>query len=171
MNLKENIRTIPDFPIPGILFYDITTLIRHRAAFSETIRLMTEKAKQFGPIDAIASPEARGFIFSTPLTHSLGAGFIPIRKPGKLPYKTVSKSYELEYGSNTIHMDIDAVKPGDRVLLVDDLLATGGTMEACRALIEENGGTVVGALFAIELLELKGRQNIRTQAVESIIQY
>ena len=171
MNLKEHIRTIPDFPISGILFYDITTLIRHREALSETLHLMMEKAKRFGPIDAIASPEARGFVFATPLAQVLGVGFIPIRKPGKLPYKTVSKSYELEYGSNTIHMDIDAVKPGNRILLVDDLLATGGTMEACRALIEENGGTVVGAVFAIELLELKGRENIHTKNIESIIQY
>jgi adenine phosphoribosyltransferase len=171
INLADHIREVPDFPIPGILFYDITTLIRNSEAFRETIRQLTEKVKPWGQIDLIAAPEARGFIFAAPLAAELGAGLIPIRKPGKLPYKTVSKSYDLEYGTNTIQMNIDAVKPGDRVLFVDDLLATGGTMEACRQLVVENGGHVVGAAFVIELLFLNGRKKIKMDKIEPLIKY
>ena len=171
MNLAEHIRTVPDFPQPGILYYDITTLIENKDAFRESVRRLAEKVVPWGPFDAIAAPEARGFIFAAPLAIELGAGLIPIRKPGKLPYKTVSRSYELEYGNNTIQMHVDAVKPGSRILLVDDLLATGGTIDACRQLIEENGGTVAGAAFLIELLFLNGRDKLKTPNVVSLIQY
>lgn len=171
IDLAEHIRTIPDFPIPGILFYDITTLIRDGAVFKETLHRLAEKVAAWGPVDAIAAPEARGFIFAAPMASELGVGLIPIRKPGKLPFKTVSKSYDLEYGSNTVQMNVDAVNPGDRILLIDDLLATGGTMEACRELIEEQGGKVVGAAFVMELLSLKGREKLKTPNIEVLLQY
>ncbi|MDR0870123.1 MAG: adenine phosphoribosyltransferase [Planctomycetaceae bacterium] len=169
-NLINHIRTVPDFPIPGVLFYDITTLIQDGTLFQEVITQLADKSKQWGKIDLIAAPEARGFIFAAPLADRLGAGLIPIRKPGKLPFKTVSKSYDLEYGTNTIQMNVDAVKTGDRVLMVDDLLATGGTMEACRQLVHESGGVVAGALFVIELLALKGRERIKTTDIETLLQ-
>jgi len=171
MNLSDHIRTVPDFPVPGILYYDITTLIENKDAFRESVWLLVDKVTPWGPFDAVAAPEARGFIFAAPLAIELGAGLIPIRKPGKLPYKTVAKSYELEYGTNTIQMHVDVVKPGSRILLVDDLLATGGTIDACRQLIEENGGTVVGIAFLIELLFLNGRDKLRTPNIVSLIQY
>jgi len=169
LNLTDHIRTIPDFPKPGILFYDITTLIHHAGAFKEAIRQLAEAVKEWGHIDFIAAPEARGFIFAAPLALELGAGLIPIRKPGKLPYKTVAKSYELEYGTNTVQIHSDAISPGNRVLLLDDLLATGGTMEATRQLVAELGGEVVGAAFVVELLALKGREKIGTPNIKSLL--
>ena len=171
MNLSEHIRTVPDFPVPGILFYDITTLIENKDAFRESVRQLAGKVAPWGPFDTIAAPEARGFIFAAPLAVELGVGLIPIRKPGKLPYKTVAKSYELEYGTNTIQMHADAVKKGSRILLIDDLLATGGTIDACRQLVEENGGTVIGMAFLIELLFLNGRDKIKAPNIASLIQY
>ena len=171
MNLTEHIRTIPDFPKPGILFYDITTLIEHADAFRDTVRRLAEAVKEWMPIDLIAAPEARGFIFAAPLAIELGVGFIPIRKPGKLPFTTISKSYELEYGANTIQINSDAVQPGHRVLLLDDLLATGGTMEASRQLVVELGGEVVGGVFVMELLALKGREKINTPNIKSLLQF
>ncbi|MDR1485439.1 MAG: adenine phosphoribosyltransferase [Planctomycetaceae bacterium] len=171
INLNDHIRTIPDFPIPGILFYDITTLIRKGDVFNETINRLAESVELFKPFDAIVAPESRGFIFAAPLAARLNVGLIPIRKPGKLPCKTVSKSYDLEYGTNTVQMDIDAIKEGGRVLIVDDLLATGGTVEACRSLVEENGGQVTAAVFVIELTSLKGREKIKTKNIISLLQY
>ncbi|MDR2114831.1 MAG: adenine phosphoribosyltransferase [Planctomycetaceae bacterium] len=169
--LADNIREVADFPMPGIIFYDITTLIQKGDLFRNVIRQLAEKVQSWGQIDLIASPEARGFIFAAPLATELGAGLVPIRKPGKLPFKTVSKSYDLEYGTNTVQMNIDAIRPGNRVLLVDDLLATGGTMEACRQLVAESGGEVVGAAFVIELLFLNGRNKIKIDKIETLIQY
>ncbi|MDR0328351.1 MAG: adenine phosphoribosyltransferase [Planctomycetaceae bacterium] len=171
MNLVNHIRTVPDFPKPGILFYDITTLIQHAEAFKTTIRQLADAVKEWGRIDLIAAPEARGFIFAAPLALELGAGLIPIRKPGKLPFTTISKSYDLEYGSNIIQINSDAVSPGNRVLLMDDLLATGGTMEACRQLVTELGGEIVGAAFVMELLALKGRDKIATPNIKSLLQF
>ena len=171
MDLAEHIRTIPDFPKPGILFYDITTLIQHAEAFTTTVRQLADAIKEWERIDLIAAPEARGFIFAAPLAIELEVGLIPIRKPGKLPFSTVSKSYDLEYGSNMIQINSDAVSPGKRVLLLDDLLATGGTMEACRQLVTELGGEVVGAVFVMELLALKGREKIDMPNVKSLLQF
>lgn len=160
INLSDSIRSVFDFPIQGVHFRDITPLLENPTAFREAVRQFVEAVKDWGRIDCIAAPEARGFIFAAPVAIELGAGLVPIRKPGKLPFKTVSLSYELEYGQNTIQMHVDAVKPGNRVLLIDDLLATGGTMDACRELIENQGGEIAGAVFLIELLELKGREKI-----------
>ena len=171
INLTEHIRTIPDFPKPGILFYDIATLIHHAEAFKTTIGQLADLVKEWGRIDLIAAPEARGFIFAAPLALELGAGLVPVRKPGKLPYTTVSKSYDLEYGSNTVQIHSDAVSPGNRVLLLDDLLATGGTMEATRQLVAELGGEVVGAAFVIELSFLKGREKINTPHIKSLLSF
>ena len=170
-SLSEHVRTIPDFPKPGILFYDITTLIQNAEAFKTSVKQLADAVKEWGRIDLIAAPEARGFIFAAPLAVELSAGLIPIRKPGKLPFTTVSKSYDLEYGSNMIQMNSDAVSPGSRVLLVDDLLATGGTMGACRQLITELGGEVAGVACVIELLSLKGRENIGTANIKSLMQF
>ena len=171
IDLAKHIRTVADFPKPGILFYDITTLIQHAEAFRETIKKLADAVKDWGTIDLIAAPEARGFIFAAPLALELGAGLVPIRKPGKLPFTTVSKSYELEYGSNTIQINEDAVSQGSRVLLLDDLLATGGTMEACRQLVNDLGGEVVGAVFVMELLALKGREKIGTANIKSLLEF
>ena len=171
MNLADHIRTIPDFPKPGVLFYDITTLIQHPEAFKVTVRQLADAVKKWEHIDLIAAPEARGFVFAAPLAIELGVGLIPIRKPGKLPFTTISKSYDLEYGSNMIQINSDAVQPGNKVLLLDDLLATGGTIEACRQLVEELGGEIVGAVFVMELLALKGRKKINTANVKSLLQF
>ncbi len=173
-NISDYIRSVFDFPIPGVHFRDITPLLENSAAFQDSIHQMVEAVKDWGKIDCVAAPEARGFIFATPVALELKAGLVPIRKPGKLPYKTVSLSYELEYGQNTIQMHADAIKPGTRVLLIDDLLATGGTMDACRQLIENQGGEVAGAVFLIELLDLKGREKlskIPADRVKTLIQY
>ncbi len=170
-NIADYVRTIPDFPKPGIVFYDITTILQNGPAFKEAVRQLAGKISAWGHVDAIAAPEARGFIFAAPLAVELGAGLIAVRKPGKLPWKTVSKSYDLEYGSNTVQMNIDAVKKSDRIVLVDDLLATGGTMEACRELVAENGGEVVGAAFVMELLSLEGRKRIKLDNIETLLQY
>jgi adenine phosphoribosyltransferase len=153
------------------LFYDITTLIQHAEAFKTTIRQLADAVKEWGRIDLIAAPEARGFIFAAPLSIELGVGLIPIRKPGKLPFTTVSKSYDLEYGSNVIQINSDAVAPGQRVLLLDDLLATGGTIEASRQLVAELGGEVVGAVFVMELLALQGREKILLPNIKSLLQF
>ena len=171
INLADHIRTVPGFPKPGILFYDITTLIHRADIFKETVRQLADAVKEWGAIDLIAAPEARGFIFAAPLALELGAGLIPIRKPGKLPFKTVSKSYELEYGTNTVQIHSDAISPGNRVLLLDDLLATGGTMAATRQLVAELGGEVVGAAFVVELLALKGREKIGTPNIKSLLEF
>ena len=171
LDLTKHIRTIPGFPKPGILFYDITTLIHHAEAFKETIRQLADAVKEWGRIDFIAAPEARGFIFAAPLALELGAVLVPIRKPGKLPFTTVAKSYELEYGTNTVQIHSDAISPGNRVLLLDDLLATGGTMEATRQLVAELGGEVVGVVFVMELLALKGREKISTPNIKSLLKF
>ncbi len=171
INIADYVRTIPDFPKPGIVFYDMTTILQNGPAYKETVRQLVEKISAWGPVDAVAAPEARGFIFAAPLAVELGASLIVIRKPGKLAWKTASKSYDLEYGSNTVHMNVDAVKKGDRVVLVDDLLATGGTMEACRELVTENGGDVLGAAFVMELLSLEGRKKIKLDRIETLLKY
>lgn len=170
LNLSEYVRAIPDFPKPGILFRDITPLLGNPSAFAETIERMADLIRG-EKIDALVAAEARGFIFAAPLALALGAAFVPVRKPGKLPYETHSYSYDLEYGSDTLQMHTDALKPGSKVWIVDDLLATGGTVEACVKLLENFKAEVVGALFCIELEFLDGRSRLAPHRVEALLKY
>ena len=170
MDFKEKIAIVPNFPKEGISFKDITPLIGDGKAFQELIDTMAKKLKEL-KVDYIAGPEARGFIFGVPLAYALGVGFIPIRKPGKLPQETVSITYDLEYGTDTLEIHKNAFKRGDRVALVDDLLATGGTISACAKLIKLAGGEVASIDFMIELTELKGRDKLEGYHVESMVQY
>lgn len=170
MHLADYIRAIPDFPKPGILFRDITPLLASPPAFREAINQLASHYRG-EPIDAVAAAEARGFIFAAPLALELNAAFVPVRKPGKLPYDTHTFEYELEYGTDTLQIHVDGVTPGQRVLLVDDLLATGGTIEACCRLVEKAGAKVVGCAFAIELGFLGGRARIAPHEAFSLIQY
>lgn len=159
MDISSFIRKIPDYPKPGILFYDITPLLGAGDAFRQTIDLMYEQTHHLRPTKIVAA-EARGFLFAAPLALRFNIGLVPIRKPGKLPYKTLSASYDLEYGSNTLCMHADALEPGDRVLIVDDVLATGGTVQAMMKLVNEGGGEVVGCSMLMELDALEGRKKI-----------
>jgi adenine phosphoribosyltransferase len=170
MNLNDYIRDIPDFPKEGIIFKDISPLLGDAAALTASIDQLAEKlaGKQ---IDAVAGVEARGFIFGPLLAQRLGVGFVPVRKPGKLPAATVSKSYDLEYGQATIEIHTDAIQPGARVLVVDDLLATGGTAVAACSLLEELGGEIVACAFVVELSFLPGRAALEGHDVVSLIQY
>lgn len=170
MDLKKKIRNIPDFPKKGIVFRDITTLLADPEAFKESVEKLYERYKD-EEIDAVLGAEARGFIFGAVLAYKLGVGFIPVRKPGKLPFKTTKVSYDLEYGSNILEMHLDAVKKGDRVLIVDDLVATGGTAKAKAELVEKMGGKVSGFCFLIELEFLKPRELLKGYDVFSLITY
>lgn len=170
MDLKKYIADVPDFPKEGILFRDITPLMQDGEAFKEACNQIIEFAKEVNA-EVIAGPESRGFIFGCPVAYNLGIGFVPVRKPNKLPRKTISYKYDLEYGSNELHMHADSVKPGQKVLIVDDLLATGGTVEATIKLIEDMGGTVVGCAFLIELEALKGRELLNKYQVHSVLKY
>ncbi|MBM3187642.1 MAG: adenine phosphoribosyltransferase [Chloroflexi bacterium] len=170
MDLARYIRDVPDFPIEGVLFRDITPLLRDPAAFRETIDILAARyAEQ--RIDIVVAIESRGFIFAAPLAYKLGAGMVPVRKPGKLPAATLSREYSLEYGTNTLEIHRDAIEAGQRVLLVDDLLATGGSAKAAIELIEQLGGVVVGVAFVIELEFLKGMEKLVGYDVFSIIKY
>jgi adenine phosphoribosyltransferase len=170
MDLAQYIRDVPDFPKPGILFKDITPLLTEPAAFQSAIDRLAAHYRD-RPIDSVAAAEARGFLFAAPLALSLRKPLIPLRKPGKLPYRTHALQYDLEYGSAELQMHIDGVAEGARVLLVDDVLATGGTMEAGCRLIEKAGGQVVGCAFLLELTFLHGRDKLRPHEVFSLIQY
>lgn len=170
IDLRSYIRSIPDFPKPGILFRDITPLLGSPEAFREAVRQLAEAVRDRN-VQAIAAAEARGFLFAAPLALELNVGLIPIRKPGKLPADKLSHSYALEYGTDTLEMHKDAIKPGMRVLVVDDLLATGGTVEACCRLIEKSGGIVVGCAFLIELVDLKGAERLAAYKPVSLIQF
>jgi len=170
MDLKGKIRDIPDFPKAGIIFKDITTLLKDGAAFRYCIDQMAEQAKTLG-VEVVVGPEARGFAIGAPLAYTLQAGFVPVRKPGKLPAATVSYSYALEYGEDTLEMHADAIQPGQRVLVVDDLLATGGTAAAAAELVKQRGGEVVGMMFIIELTFLRGREFLQAYDVFSLVQY
>ncbi len=166
--LEGFIRDIPDFPKKGIIFKDITPLLADPAALSLAVELMSMPFKDKG-VGVVVGVESRGFIFGSAVARALSCGFVPVRKPGKLPYKTKSVSYELEYGTDTLEIHIDAVKEGQNVLMVDDLLATGGTMEACCKLIKELGGNIVGISFLVELEFLNGREKLKEYEVYSII--
>lgn len=170
IDLKKFILDVPDFPKPGISFKDITPLMANPGAFSEAIARMAEwkPAREAG---AIVAPEARGFMWGAPLAVKLGIPFIPVRKPGKLPRKTVKATYALEYGTDELHMHVDAVKAGQKVLIVDDVLATGGTAGAIVELVKSAGGGVVGLAFVIELDFLKGREKLSGQEVLSLVTY
>ena len=169
-SLREKIREIPDFPKPGILFYDITTLLKDPAAYKEAIDLMLEPY-QDERIDIVVGMESRGFIFSAPMAYLLDAGLVPVRKLGKLPAETITVEYALEYGSNTLEIHRDAIQPGQKVLIVDDLLATGGTVKGTIELIERLKGEVVGLAFLVELEFLKGRDRLEGRRVTSVVQY
>ena len=170
MDLKQKIRNIPDFPKKGIVFRDITTLLQDGEAFRYAVDRMLDYCRG-KKIDAILGAEARGFIFGAVMAYKLGVGFIPVRKPGKLPYKTHQVSYDLEYGKNIIQIHIDAVKKGDKILIVDDLVATGGTAKAKAELVEEMGGEVVGLCFLIELEFLNPREILKGYDIFSLIKY
>jgi len=170
IDLRSYIRSIPDFPKPGILFRDITPLLASPQAMKATIQALSAVVRD-RHVEMIAAAEARGFLFAAPLALELNVGLVPIRKPGKLPFATLSHSYTLEYGTDTLEMHKDAVKPGTRVLVVDDLLATGGTVEACCRLIEKAGGVVVGCAFVIELSDLKGAERLAPYHPVSLLKF
>jgi len=170
MDLRSIIRDVPDFPQQGILFRDITPVLHDPEALRDSIRQMTDALAGI-EFDLVAGPESRGFIFGVPLAYEMNKGFIPVRKAGKLPYKTVARSYDLEYGSATVEIHADAIKPGQRVVIVDDLLATGGTCRALCELIEAQGGIVSGIVFLIELAALGGREKLGDYPVHSILTY
>lgn len=168
--LKALIRTVPDFPKPGILFYDITTLLKDPKGFASLIDALAQYYID-KDIDLVLGIEARGFIFGPALAYRLNAGFVPVRKPRKLPGPTARVTYDLEYGSDTLEIHQDAIEPGQRVVLVDDLLATGGTMEATIKLVQQLGGEIAGLGFAVELDFLKGRERLRDYDVFSLLHY
>ncbi len=170
IDLKKYIRDIPDFPKPGILFKDITPLLATPEAFRQAIRLLADHYRD-EPLDAIVAAEARGFIFAAPLAIELETSFVPIRKPHKLPFDTHAFHYELEYGTDTLEIHIDGVSEGQKVLVVDDLLATGGTVQACCKLLEKAGAKIAGCAFLIELTKLRGIDRVTPHAVHSLIQY
>lgn len=163
-NIKRLIRTIPDYPKPGIMFRDVTTLLGDAQGFKAAIAQLAEPYRT-EPIDAVAGIEARGFILGGAVADRLGCGFIPIRKKGKLPYKTIGQDYELEYGVDTIEIHEDAIRKGERILIIDDLIATGGTAMAAAALIRQTGGQVVAAAFVIDLPEIGGREKLEADGV------
>jgi adenine phosphoribosyltransferase len=170
MDLKQHIRNVPDFPKAGILFYDITTLLREPAGFKATIDMLSMPYEGQG-IDLVVGIESRGFILGAAVAHKIGAGFIPIRKPGKLPGKAIKASYQLEYGTDALEMHEDAITAGHRVLVVDDVLATGGTAAAAAARVRQGGGELLGMAFLIELLSLNGRSKVTGEKVYSLVQY
>jgi len=169
-DLRRLIREVPDFPKPGILFYDITTLLKDPAAFRQVIDAMVEQVRAT-PIDLVVGMESRGFIFSAPIAYQLGAGFVPVRKLGKLPADTIEVEYALEYGTATLEIHRDAIQPGQRVLIVDDLLATGGTVMGTIELVQRLGGEVAGLSFMVELIALQGRERLSEFAIHTLLTY
>lgn len=168
--LEDYVVTIPDFPEPGIQFRDITSVIQDPDGLKLAVDQLAEKAKTM-EFDLVVGPESRGFIFGVPVAYLMGKGFVPVRKKGKLPRATISRKYDLEYGQAEIEIHKDAVKPGQKVLIVDDLIATGGSAEAAAKLVEDLGGEVVGMLFVMELAGLKGRERLKDYRLESLIIY
>ena len=169
MSLKDKVRAIPDYPKKGVIFRDVTTLLKEGQDFKEAIDKMAEKIDY--EIDKVIGIEARGFIVGAPLAYKLSKGFIPIRKPGKLPCEKISVEYDLEYGTDSIEMHVDGIKKGEKVVIVDDLLATGGTSQAAIKLVESIGAEVAGLLFLMELDDINGRQKLKNYRVDSIIHY
>jgi len=170
LDLKSKIRVIEGFPMEGISFKDITTLTKDKEAYKYAIEKIVADLRE-RDVDYIVGPEARGFIFGAAVAYGLGVGFIPVRKPGKLPAETASNKYELEYGTNTLEIHVDAIKEGDRVAIVDDLLATGGTVLSAAKLVESLGGQVVAMEFVIELEDLKGREKLKDYYVNTLVKY
>lgn len=171
MDLKAKLRHVMNFPKEGVDFIDITTVLQDGEALKQCVDELKAAAEAAGDFDIIVGPESRGFIFGSPLAYTMGKGFVPIRKKGKLPYNTIKVEYQLEYGTDILEMHEDAVKPGQRVLIVDDLLATGGTTESNIKLIEKLGGEVAGIVFFIELPFLKGRDKLKGYNVKSLVQF
>ncbi|OGX39170.1 MAG: adenine phosphoribosyltransferase [Omnitrophica WOR_2 bacterium RIFCSPHIGHO2_02_FULL_50_17] len=169
-DLKNRIRDIPDFPKEGIIFKDITTLLKDKEAFKKSVNLLAAKFRTEG-IELVVGVEARGFIFGAALAYKLGAGFVPVRKKGKLPAKTKSVQYQLEYGTDVLEIHEDAIRPGARVLIVDDLLATGGTVKAVSELVKSEGAVIAGVAFLVELGFLKGKDKLKDLPVYSVIKY
>ena len=169
-DLRAKIREVPDFPKPGILFYDITTLLKDPDAFREVIDRMAEQVAD-AKIDLVVGMESRGFIFSAPLAYKLGAGFVPVRKLGKLPAETIEVEYSLEYGTATLEIHKDAIRAGQHVLIVDDLLATGGTVMGTIELVQRLGGEIAGLSFMVELPALKGRENLGEFSIHTLLSY
>jgi len=170
MDFKEKIRVIPDFPSPGIRFKDITTLLNDGPAFRAAIEELTKFAQERNA-DIIAGPESRGFVLAAPMAYAMSKGFVPIRKPGKLPHETIAVDYSLEYGKDSLEIHKDAIQPGQRVIIADDLLATGGTIGATIQLVEKLGAQVVGVCFLTELSYLNGREKLKGYDVFSLVQY
>ncbi|NLL71859.1 MAG: adenine phosphoribosyltransferase [Epulopiscium sp.] len=170
MDLKSMVRSVPDFPQKGVIFRDITPLLQDPEGLQNSIDALYERLKD-EEFDYIIGPESRGFIFGVPLAYKMKKGFIPVRKAGKLPYKTKQKEYDLEYGTSIIEMHVDAIQPGQKVVIVDDLLATGGTSKVMVDLIEAMGGQVVKLVYLIELEFLNGREQLEKYKIESVIQY
>jgi adenine phosphoribosyltransferase len=170
IDLKSTIRDVPDFPKEGIIFKDITTLLKDKDAFRQSVDDLCSSFEN-SHVDQVVCVESRGFIFGAPVAYHLGAGLVPVRKPGKLPAKTNQVTYELEYGTDTLEIHEDAIKEGDKVLIIDDLLATGGTTKATIELVENLGGQIVGIVFLIELTFLDGRNKLQGHPITSIIQY
>lgn len=170
MDLKNYVATVLDFPKEGIVFRDITPLMNNGEAYKEATDQIVNFAKKHN-VDVVVGPEARGFIFGCPVSYALGIGFVPVRKPGKLPREVITYSYDLEYGSNVLCMHKDSIIPGQRVLIIDDLLATGGTIEAVIKLVESLGGIVAGLAFLIELEELKGMEKLKDYPVLALMKY
>ena len=168
--LKKKIREVPDFPSPGILFYDLTTLLKDSESFRTVIDLMTQEYRD-REIDQVVAIESRGFIFGPALAYNLQAGFVPVRKKGRLPAQTISASYDLEYGQDVLEMHTDAIQKGGRVLIVDDLIATGGTAAATTQLVHQLGGEIIGLAFIVELEFLKGREKLDGFEISSILKY
>ncbi len=170
IDLASHVRDIPDFPKPGIVFKDITTLLLDGRAFKQALDQLTDVVRDWR-VDVVVGMESRGFIFGAPIAYNLGLGFVPVRKLGKLPAETIGAEYSLEYGTNTLELHADAIKPGQRVLLVDDLLATGGTVSATIELVERLEGVIAGTAFLIELAFLDGRRHLEGYRVASLISY
>lgn len=168
--LEKSIRNIPDFPKPGILFRDVTTLIKNKAAFKKSIDLLAKKYKSKG-FDKVVGVEARGFIFAAAVAHKIGAGFVPVRKKGKLPFKTIAATYALEYGTDTLEIHQDAIAAGEKILIIDDLLATGGTVKAVIELVKKLGGKIAGIGFVIELVDLKGKDKFKEYPLYSLVKF